>query len=293
MIRNKTIIYFLIFIFCGLSLPSFAQEVAPPAKFDVIIKKDGSIIYGLVKEVGLLEIKYQRTDIPDGPIYTIPRNEVYAISYRNQIKEYLSAQKSAIFNTNTDSILVKKSHYSVSDFDFNNAEFKLQIGFFKGFSKLSNKGDYISKLGFVPITLAYDVGFLQKYRIGLSLGSASYKYNKNSFNNYDSTQVSSDVKERQFVANIYLKKRFGAGLLQPFALLGVGVNSSLISSSSKVTLSNDTARQLFVSSEGRSTSLGVQARVGFDYDLQNQFKISADVGSGLSVLQVGAIYKFN
>ncbi|MBD3748493.1 MAG: hypothetical protein IE931_03260 [Sphingobacteriales bacterium] len=281
------------FSFAVYSLTSFAQEVAPSAKFDVIIKKDGSIIYGLVKEVGLLEIKYQRTDIPDGPIYTIPRNEVYAISYRNQIKEYLSAQKPAIFNTNTDSTLVQKNRYLNNNFDFNDAEFRLQIGFFKGFSKLANKGDYISKLGFVPITLAYDVGFLQKYRIGLSLGTASYKYNKNSFNNYDSTQVNSDVKERQFVANIYMKKRFGSGLLQPFALFGVGVNSSLITSSSKVTLNNAAARQLFVSSEGRSTSLGVQVRFGFDYDLQNQFKISADVGSGLSVLQVGAIYKFN
>ncbi len=36
--------------------------------FDVIIKKNGEIIYGLVKEVGLDLIIYQRTDIPNGPI---------------------------------------------------------------------------------------------------------------------------------------------------------------------------------------------------------------------------------
>src|SRR5919206_611965 len=60
------------------------------AGFDVIIKKNGDIVYGLVKEVGLELIKYQRTDIPDGPIYTMPRSEVYAISYRNQVKDILS-----------------------------------------------------------------------------------------------------------------------------------------------------------------------------------------------------------
>ncbi len=37
-------------------------------------------------------ISYQRTDIPDGPIYTIPRNEVYVISYRNQVKDYINGR---------------------------------------------------------------------------------------------------------------------------------------------------------------------------------------------------------
>ena len=59
------------------------------AGFDVIVKLNGELVYGLVKEVGPYYISYQRTDIPDGPIYTIPINEVYVISYRNQVKDYI------------------------------------------------------------------------------------------------------------------------------------------------------------------------------------------------------------
>src|SRR5664279_2025428 len=62
------------------------------AGFDVIIKTNGDIVYGLVKEVGLYLIAYQRTDIPDGPIYTMLRSDVYAISYRNQVKEYFNPE---------------------------------------------------------------------------------------------------------------------------------------------------------------------------------------------------------
>jgi hypothetical protein len=35
-------------------------------------------------------VKYKRTDIPDGPLYQLLRSEVYAISYRNQLKEILN-----------------------------------------------------------------------------------------------------------------------------------------------------------------------------------------------------------
>ena len=43
-----------------------------------------------VKEVDDFIVKYKRTDIPDGPIYTIARREIYAISYRNQVKEFFN-----------------------------------------------------------------------------------------------------------------------------------------------------------------------------------------------------------
>ena len=75
-----------------------SARVEPPrpiqqnAGFDVIVKLNGDLVYGLVKEVGPYYISYQRTDIPDGPIYKIPRDEVYVISYRNQVKDYINGR---------------------------------------------------------------------------------------------------------------------------------------------------------------------------------------------------------
>ncbi len=281
-----------ILLICFLSIPlSFfvasciAQESTPAAKFDVIIKKDGSIIYGLVQEVGLLEIKYKRTDIL--------RKEVYAISYRNQVKEYLAPVNESIFDIPQQKDTVQTYMTDFSDaLDFNDQELKIQFGFFKGFSKLKDQESYISKMGLIPFTLSYDVAYKSKYRLGASIGFASYKYNKNEFNTYDSTQLVNDVKEKQFVANVYVKKRFGSGKLQPFALLGLGINSALIQSSTVVSLDNSSAKRLLISSEGRSTSLGVQIRAGFDYGLSDNLKLSADVGTGLSTVQLGLIFKF-
>lgn len=290
----KNIYYSSIFslFICFFLTPVFAQEVTPSAKFDVIIKKDGSIIYGLVQEVGLLEIKYKRTDIPDGPIYSIIRNEVYAISYRNQVKEYLAPINESVFlslnGNKTDTI-----PSMLSKLDFNDQEFRLQVGFFRGYSKLDQRSSYTSELSLIPITIAYDVAVKSNLRIGVSLGFASYNFKKNEFNTYDSTQLINDVKENQFAVSLYLKKQFGSATakLKPFVLFGAGINSSLIQSSSVVSLSNDSGRKLLISSEGRSTSLGIQLRAGLDYSLSEKIKISTDLGSGIAVLQFGFIVK--
>ena len=73
----------------SLKVAPMPQTIPQNAGFDVIVKVNGDIVYGLVKEVGPEYIRYQRTDIPDGPVYIIPRNEVYVISYRNQVKDYI------------------------------------------------------------------------------------------------------------------------------------------------------------------------------------------------------------
>jgi len=139
--------------------PSFAQQsvdapqgryTQPHAGFDVIILKNGDLIYGLVKEVGIQFIKYQRTDIPDGPEYVLVRSDVYAISYRNQVKDILlpgeshftPVIKDAIAGVSAalnDSLLVKKND-KWSFFRQSNVLFG--IGFIRGFSKVDHANDY-------------------------------------------------------------------------------------------------------------------------------------------------------
>lgn len=292
--KFNNILKLIIFLFIIATVGKLkAQDLPVNNRFDVIIKKDGSIVYGLVQEVGLTEIKYKRTDIPDGPIYSILRVEVYAISYRNQIKEILAPVDSTIFapKPKIDSAVLFPPPIPAPDLDFQNAEIRLKVGAFRGFSKLNNSDDYSSSLGFVPIIIDYDVAFRNKYRVGLSLGFASYNFNRIEFNTYDSTQIGNDVSEKQFVANVYIKRRFDYGNLKPFILGGVGLNSSLLKSSSVVALDIRSNRRLLIESEGRSASLGIQLRAGLDYDLNENFKITGDIGTGLSIVQLGITFK--
>ncbi len=81
--KNKSLLFVLLLIISFGIHRANAQNDSTPvllpqpikqnAGFDVIVKLNGDLVYGLVKEVGPVYISYQRTDIPDGPIYKIPR----------------------------------------------------------------------------------------------------------------------------------------------------------------------------------------------------------------------------
>jgi len=54
---------------------------------DVIVKSSGEEIKAKVTEVGTAEIKYKRFDNESGPTYTIPKSEVFMITYEDGSKD--------------------------------------------------------------------------------------------------------------------------------------------------------------------------------------------------------------
>jgi hypothetical protein len=55
---------------------------------DVITKKTSEDIQAKVLEVTTTEIKYKKSDNPEGPTFTIPKSDVLVISYQNGTKDY-------------------------------------------------------------------------------------------------------------------------------------------------------------------------------------------------------------
>jgi hypothetical protein len=62
---------------------------------DLIIKKNGDEINAKVQEVGVTEIKYIKTDNPEGPTFSILKSDVFMIKFANGTKE--------VFNTESNS----------------------------------------------------------------------------------------------------------------------------------------------------------------------------------------------
>jgi len=56
---------------------------------DYIYKKDYTIIKAKILEIGLKNIKYNRTELPDGPTYIISKSEVYKIRFSNGIEDII------------------------------------------------------------------------------------------------------------------------------------------------------------------------------------------------------------
>lgn len=268
------------------------------ADFDVIIRRNGDIIYGLVKEVGLELIKYQRTDIPNGPIYTIPKFEVYAISYRNQVRD--------IINPVTDPALIRQPGYGAyqtpdgryynprSSFLSRNGSVALGVGFIRGFTKVKNAGNYSSS-GSPVVNIAYDALYRGPVRLGAQLAFGSHKFSGQEYNTYDSTQSAVSIKENFFSLHAYARYSLlsRTSAFQPYALLGLGLNIANIRTDQEVNFLNRADKVLLVSSGARAVGVGILARIGTDYYLNDKFRVFGDVGAGPYILNIGVAAQVN
>src|SRR5687768_14031023 len=57
---------------------------------DIIILQNGDEIQSKVLEINATEIKYRKYDNPDGPLYTLQKNEVFMIKYANGTRDVFS-----------------------------------------------------------------------------------------------------------------------------------------------------------------------------------------------------------
>jgi hypothetical protein len=279
--------------------------------FDVIIKKNGDILYGLVKEVGQQLIRYQRTDIPDGPVYTVPRDEVFAISYRNQVKDILNPIKDttaapaqtiihdiapAVHDTVLvhDTTAIKMHHFHKPDSlskttFFRNGNVRLGLGFLRSYTRVNQVSQYASSFNFPIVSIAYDVRYRQHVRLGIQASFGPHKFTGQTYSSYDSTQSKVTLKENIFMLDAYGKYDFPyrTDKLQPYVMGGIGIHSSHINSEYDINFISDANHALVVKSGNNSVGIGIIARIGTEYYINNKLSAFGDVGIGASIFSFG------
>lgn len=82
-------------LFCAVALISSAYSQ------DYIMKKNGEEIKAIISEVGQSEVKYKKHDLPNGPVFTILKSDIFMIRYENGSKD--------VFNEMTGNKQAQKS----------------------------------------------------------------------------------------------------------------------------------------------------------------------------------------
>lgn len=299
MIKKIRIFSFLIAGFLAYQTSLAQQTDVPPAAFDVLIKTNGEIITAKVIEVNLRSIRYKRTDIPDGPIYEIRKEEVYAISYRNQIKEYISPLDSTQFFSGLESDssepvaqLQEESTRSNWYSAIHQGDIRVGIGVIRSFSKIKNVSTLTNESGSPGLFLTYVFPFRKNISLGLMAGYANFKYSEVSFSEFDQLQIERDIKESLFTVAAVGKYSLSFNFIHPYLLGGLSFTSSDISSDGTLTFIDD-ERVINVQNSARGSNAGIVFRFGFDVSLSKNISIYSDFGSGLSLVQVGGVFKLN
>ena len=68
---------------------------------DTIVKRNGEKLIVKLAEVNLNDVRYKRLDLPDGPLYTLPKQEIKIVIYYNGIKESFENFVPPVVNSNS------------------------------------------------------------------------------------------------------------------------------------------------------------------------------------------------
>lgn len=279
-------VFVALFIVFSFSVFSFAQSTdVPPAEFDVIVKKSGEIVHGKVVEVSLNLVRYKRTDIPDGPVYEIAKDEVFAISYRNQLTEYLED-----FDPTKTEQEKKAVEKKVLFPDMAKGYFQIGIGSVRNYSMVTDIDEYANDNNFPGFHIAYLFPFKKNLDLGVTFGYARFKYADTQYSSYDDLQNYRTISESLLSLGIAAKYSIDLFLIKPYVLGGISYNTSNVRSTSQVTFANDN-RVVIIEGGARAKKLGMLFRLGTAVRITRSFGAYADLGTGLTLIQIGAVVK--
>ncbi|MFL5764998.1 MAG: hypothetical protein ACJ77K_13725 [Bacteroidia bacterium] len=89
--------------------PQTVRKATPDSCGDIITMRNGSSVSARVIEVSPGEVKYKRCDNMEGPTYTINKNQMASIAYRNGVKEVFEQKaEEPKQSKNTDAVPAKK-----------------------------------------------------------------------------------------------------------------------------------------------------------------------------------------
>lgn len=264
------------------------------SSFDVLIKQDGSIVTGKVIEVNLKTIKYQRLDMVDGPVMEIPRNTVYAITYRNQQTEYLLPADSTAFYQSDAGAIAGQRKPGVDPWHANLDSGRVQIGVgaIRSFSMIRNVESLSNKKSSPAFVAGYSFPIRRNIDVGVILAFASFKYQENRVSQYDLLQISRNIKENILNVSFVGIYRMGLKTLDPYFLGGLAFYNSRADSEGVIQFL-DEGRSITVENSAAGSSFGFLIRGGVSVNINSKSGAYFDVGNGITLLQFGGFVKLD
>jgi len=291
---NKIKITAVVFLVALSVLTVKAQEKDSIATTDVIIRVDGSIIYGKVLEVSQDEVKYRKNDIPDGPEVTLPRKQVYVISYSNNTKQVITpvfGKRKLDEPAFDENALESEAEEAKQNLKYNIAhgDIRVGMGFSRAYSSFKGVDDFSKESSSPSLFAAYQFRYNRFLKIGVSLGYASFNYKYDRISDYDGIAISQRINESVTSLGIYGRYDLMDKFIKPYLLLGLNFNYNSATMKGDVEFL-DEGKHVLTTSGINGFKNDIVARAGVDFMISKSFGLYTDIGTGTSLIQIGAIF---
>jgi hypothetical protein len=285
----------VILVLASLAVNAQLKDTLP--RPDVIIRVDGSIMYGRVLEVNQQVVKYQINDMVTGPVIIIPRNLVYAISYSNNTTQIITP----LFNQKTISVIAfdqsnnqagssaPRDTSSNLKHNLAHGSIKVGLGFYRGYSGIKGINNFNRSASSPSIYAAYLFRFNRFLITGVSLGYASFNYNYSRFSEYDQVSISQNITEAISTLGLFGRYNLMDGFIKPYLMMGLNVNYCNAFIKSDISFI-DEGKHIITNTNIRGFKTNFVFRGGVDFMISRTFGLYGDIGTGTSLIQLGVIF---
>lgn len=295
--RNNYKSIVLVFILLISSLAVIAQEKRDSLSVeDAIICVDGTIIYGKVTEVNQTDIKYRMSDIRDGAVITMPRDQVYTIAYSNHTSQIITLKSdTTVTKEKTKEEIATVDYAEKSDtannfsYNISHGSLRIGIGFSNEYTSFRGIDAYNSTATTPSFYAAYQFYFNKWLKTGINFGYASLSYNLEEGSDYDGMSLTQNVKESITTLGVFGRYDILKGFVKPYLLAGLNFNysSAVVEGDLYFT---ENGKHILSTSNLNGFKANFVARAGLDLMITKRFGVFSDIGTGSTLLQVGVIF---
>lgn len=262
---------------------------------DIIVLNSGDLIKAHVKEIGLAEIRYQRADQADGPVYSLLKADIFAIHYADGTKDVFtrSEQNVATANKQLENFLLDTLplHQNEDVFLKRTLTVRFGTGLHKIYSPVNEIGvnNYKNQTPFWQIDIG--VGITTNTVCGVAYSNGKYTATETFSDLFQLSETTFDIQQNissfSLWGRYYARTRYDN--FRPYATVGLILNSSNVSTS--IVTSTDSETITF-NRGGTLMDVAPLVKLGAEFDAFDYLSLYAEAGYGITLINVGLGYRF-
>jgi hypothetical protein len=265
-----------------------ADSTAAPAR-DVIVKTNGNMFHCSILEVNDSLVNYTLPDMDTtGQVNKVSRGEVYAIAYGNGLATVITPE---LMGKEANIYKKEKCCENLSAFKKNlgSGAINVGVGFVDQYSPLKDTKSFEDNKTMPKIFVGYTFKINSFLKGGIHIGLGGNELSKSGTSEYDQVMVSADIEETFINVGLFCRYDILKGAFKPYVKAGVdfmGIN--MVTTSEAVSL-NGSGSSLKTVVHQSGIKPYMILRAGLDVYFSDLFGIYGDVGTGLSLVQVGIL----
>jgi hypothetical protein len=285
--------YLLLIFFLSVSTAALTQarpdSVQLPAG-DVLIKTNGNMFHCRIIEINdsLVIYNLPEKDTLGQKNYAM-RGEVYAIAYGNGLTQVMTPE---LMGQEAYITPYKGECEGWDNFKKNlgNGSINVGVGFIDIYSPIKNTDSYDDNKTMPTLFAGYTFRIKKNLKAGVHLGVGGNELSKTGVSEYDQLKVSNSIDESFFVVGLYCRYDILDGMFKPYVKGGVDFIGVFMTTTSEVVSLDGGQASLKTIVDQSGIKLGLILRGGMEIMFGKSFGIYGDVGTGLSLVQVGVLF---